>query len=196
MSIAKDMSTSDAQNKSGGQMSSGLRTWLPTLIPVALVALGLVLPFFMLKSDQRVSDIGLGPAAWPGTMLSALVVFSALWIVRDIWASRNASRKPTLNFPKDEDDYNFYKALVGLVMIVGYGWLLPKFGFAITTAVFISAWCLFSGLRKLTIVIPVTLIGTVGLLWLFMGLALMPLPRGHGVFGDFSVWLLRSIGIY
>jgi putative tricarboxylic transport membrane protein len=40
------------------------------------------------------------------------------------------------------------------------------------------------------------LIGTVALLYLFIKLALMPLDRGAGVIGEFSVWLYRLLGIY
>ena len=170
---------------------------MPTLIPTGLLIMALILPGYMFKSDQTASSaIGLGPAAWPSTMLLALAFFSVLWIARDIWVLARAGRSPTLRFPDDDEQYHFGKALVGLVMIVAYGWLLPRLGFAVATTVFIAVWCLFSGLRNLLIVVPVTLIGTIALLWLFMGLSLMPLPRGAGVFGEFSIWLLRTTGIY
>lgn len=170
---------------------------MPTLIPTGLLVMALMLPGYMFKSDQTASSaIGLGPAAWPSTMLLGLAFFSVLWIVRDIWVLARAGRPPTLRFPDEDEHYHFGKALVGLVMIVAYGWLLPRLGFAVSTTVFIAVWCLFSGLRNLLIVVPVTLIGTIALLWLFMGLALMPLPRGAGVFGEFSIWLLRTTGIY
>lgn len=171
------------------------RLW-PTLVPLGLFVTALVLPGHMFQSDQTARTIGLGPAAWPRTMLLGMAFFSALWIARDLWVLGAAHRPPTLRMPVDEGEYQFGKAIVGLVLIVAYGWLLPLLGFAVSTAVFIAVWCLFGGLRKLRIVVPVTLIGTIALLWLFMGLALMPLPRGAGVFDGFSIWLLRTTGIY
>ncbi|MGB3406943.1 MAG: tripartite tricarboxylate transporter TctB family protein [Jannaschia sp.] len=163
---------------------------------MALLFLALILPGRMFESDQTASDIGLGPAAWPRAMLLGMAVFSVLWIARDIWAMGAATRKPTLSVPVEDGHYHFGKALVGLALIVAYGWALPVVGFAVSTALFITVWCLFGGLRNLWVVVPVALIGTIALLWLFMGLALMPLPRGAGPFDDFSIGLLRATGIY
>ena len=42
----------------------------------------------------------------------------------------------------------------------------------------------------------VTLIGTVVMLYVFIKLALMPLDRGVGSIGEFSVALYRLLGIY
>ena len=45
-------------------------------------------------------------------------------------------------------------------------------------------------------IVPVSVLGTAVLLWVFMGLALMPLDRGEGAFGRFSLAVLRGLGIY
>lgn len=177
-------------------MPPGITRLLPSAFPCGLLLLAIILPGHMFESDQKAREIGLGPAAWPSAMLLGLIFFSALWLVRDIWVLGRAGRTPTLCIPKEDGHYDFGKALVGLVMIAVYGWLLSILGFAVSTTLFIATWCLFGGLRNLMIVVPVSLIGTIALLWLFMGLALMPLPRGRGMFGEFSIWLLRAIGIY
>jgi putative tricarboxylic transport membrane protein len=183
--------------ETGAAPPSGLILLLPTLLPAAILLLALILPGHILQSDQSISnDIGLGPTAWPKAMLNGVALFSVLWIARDIWVLGAASRAPTLSIPVEESHYHFGKAIVGLMMIIAYGWLLPKLGFAVSTATFIAVWCLFGRLRNILVVAPIALIGTVALLWLFMGLALMPLPRGMGVFDTFSIWLLRATGIY
>ncbi len=181
---------------SGGMAPSGLATLLVFLVPVGLLVLALILPSFMFQSDQRIAGNGLGPGFWPRTMLSALALFSAIWIIHDLWATRRRTRLPMMQPPAEDGHYHMGKALVGLVGICAYGWLLPILGFAVATCLFIALWCWFGGTRNLLVVIPITLIGTVGLLWLFMGLALMPLPRGSGVFDGVSIWLLRLVGIY
>lgn len=175
---------------------AGIMRLLPFVVPVVLLLGALILPGHMLRSAESANITGLGPGAWPGTMLTALAFFAALWILRDLWAFTRPGGRPMLSPPQDDEIYRYDKALGGMVMIVVYGFVLPITGFAATTVIFIALWCLFGGLRNLYVVVPVTLLGTIGLLWLFMGLALMPLPRGQGVFGDFSVWLLRITGIY
>ena len=74
--------------------------------------------------------------------------------------------------------------------------MLPLVGFSLATAVFIVAICLLGGLRKALVIGPVSLLGTAALLWVFVGLALMPLDRGQGIFGRFSLAVLRGLGIY
>ena len=176
---------------------SGVRALLPTTVPALLLAAALILPGQMFRSEATTPPIGLGPGAWPDAALGALAVFAALWIARDLWALRDPARAPTLSPPvEDEEEYRYGRAVAGLALIVVYGWVLPKIGFSIATAAFIATWCWLGGMRRLAVIVPVTLIGTFAILWLFMGLALMPLPRGLGPFEDFSVWLLRAAGIY
>lgn len=174
---------------------SGLRALLPTAVPAVLLVAALILPGQMFESERSAPPIGLGPAAWPDAALAVLAVFAALWIARDLWALRDPSRAPTLS-PPVEEEYRYGHAAAGLALIVLYGWALPKVGFTLATVAFIAIWCWLGGLRRPAVVVPVTLIGTFAILWLFMGLALMPLPRGMGAFDGFSVWLLRAVGIY
>ncbi len=196
MASSQDKSDRGGTPRAGGTRPFGPTQFLSTLLPLGLLAIALVLPGFMFQGDQTASEIGLGPAAWPDAMLMGLAVFCVLWIARDIWVLGDASRKPTLSVPVEDDHYHLGKAIVGLMLITAYGWSLPILGFAVSTSVFIAIWCLFGGLRNLMVVVPVTVLGTIALLWLFMGLALMPLPRGQGVFDNFSIWLLRTTGIY
>ena len=86
--------------------------------------------------------------------------------------------------------------MLGIGLILAYGWLLDVTGFAIATSVFLVIWCLYGGIRNPWLIAPVSLVGTGVLLWVFMGLALMPLSRGVGIFDDFSVWVLQTLRIY
>lgn len=179
-----------------GAPATGLGRLLPALLPAVLFLLALTLPSQMFQSDQIAARVGLGPEIWPKTALGGLAVLSAVWFLRELWVLARAGRCSMLNPPAEDGHYHFGKAVAGLAMIVAYGWLLPQVGFAMATAGFIVLWCLIGGLRNPVVVLPVALIGTLALLWLFMGLALMPLPRGHGVFDTFSVWLLKAVAIY
>lgn len=158
--------------------------------------LTLVLPGVMFWRGAPAATEGLGPAAWPDAMLTGLAFFSALWLGREIWALRRAGRRSMLRPPDEDEPYSFRKALVGIALIVIYGWGMQIVGFALATAVFIALWCVYGGVRRPVVVLPVALIGTFALLWVFVGLALMPLSRGVGVFDRFSIWMLQICGIY
>ena len=180
----------------GDGPAAGWRRFAPILLPAVLLLLALILPGRMFSRGQSADVVGLGPAAWPGAMLLALAVLSGLWVARDLWALRRPGGQPLLTPVVEEEPYAMGKAVAGLAMIVLYGWLLSVIGFALASALFIAAWCVFGGVRNPLVLVPVTLGGTVALLWLFMGLALMPLPRGQRVFDGFSIWLLQTTGIY
>ncbi|MFG6083475.1 tripartite tricarboxylate transporter TctB family protein [Paracoccus litorisediminis] len=176
--------------------SGGLPPLLAPALACVLTFAALILPTFMFHGDRRLQVNGLGPGAWPGAILMALAAFSAVWLVLEIRALVRGKPPVGLSAPRDEDVYHYGKAITGIVLVILFGWLLPIIGFALATASFLLVWCLYGGLRNPWVVTLVPVLGTVGLLWMFMGLALMPLSRGIGPFDQFSVWLLKLIGIY
>ncbi|SNT72528.1 tripartite tricarboxylate transporter TctB family protein [Paracoccus seriniphilus] len=176
--------------------ASGLILLRPAVLPAMLFLLALILPQFMFWQGAPKVTEGLGPAAWPDLILDGLAIFSAIWLVHELWVLGRAGRRPMLKAQEDDEVYRYGKALVGILLIVIYGAVLSLVGFALATAGFIAIWTLYGGIRNPLVVASVSLIGTAILLWVFMGLALMPLSRGQGGFDHFSIWLLQTLGIY
>jgi putative tricarboxylic transport membrane protein len=174
----------------------GMGRLIPPLAAAGLTAAALVLPNFMFHSDRRPDVPGLGPGAWPGAILLALATFSAIWLGMELWGLARNRSFSSLTAPDDDEGYDYGKALSGICLVLAFGWLLPILGFALATSVFLLVWCLYGGLRNPLVLILVPTLGTLTLLWMFMGLALMPLSRGVGPFERFSVWLLTLTGIY
>jgi putative tricarboxylic transport membrane protein len=172
------------------------RQWAPALLPAAIGVVALIAPAYVFQVAPAAFGNGLGPAAWPRGVLALLAFFAFAWAARDVWAVAARGRPASLVAAREEGTYDWGKALIGLALIVAYGILLPKIGFALATAAFMTVWCLIGGIRNLLAITSVALIGTAILLWVFMGLALMPLSRGQGAFNDFSIALLRLLGIY
>lgn len=192
------MSMADIPNETArGDRAIGLARLGAIGVPAFLLILALVLPHFMFIEGQGQSTgPGLGPAAWPDGILFFLGVFSAIWLaleLRGLWRAEHVS---ALSAPVEEGGYSMPKAVVGLGLILLYGWGLSVVGFALATVSYFAVWCWYGGIRRPVTLLIVPLAGTVGLLWLFMGLALMPLPRGSGIFSDFSIALLQVLGIY
>lgn len=174
----------------------GLGHLMPAAIAAGVLGMALVLPGYVLRPGTRPVPQGLGPEAWPLGIIAILAVLAALWTAREIWAVSGPGRRSLLVEAQEEEGYSHGRAIAGLVLIVAYGVLIPVTGFSLTTAVFIAIWCRFGGIVSPLAIVGVSLIGTAGLLWVFMGLALMPLSRGLGVFDDLSIVLLRLLGIY
>lgn len=171
---------------------------LRLIMPVSCLAGGLVLPSMILDAGRTVRARGMGPTAWPEFMLALIAALSVVWIIQEVIAWRGGLRHQVAAGPVDtaEAEYDYRKAVIGMVLVVGYGWALPLVGFSVATAFFIVAICLLGGLRRALVIVPVSVVGTAVLLWVFMGLALMPLDRGEGAFGRFSLAVLRGLGIY
>ena len=184
------------RNRTGAGQTAGVVRLLPALLPAVLAVLALVLQHFVFWRGKPAVTTGLGPDAWPDLILNALALFSAIWLGLELWVLGRAGRRSALRAPDDDEIYRFGKAVIGIILIVLYGILLPLTGFALTTAAFIAIWCVYGGVRKPLVVLPVSLIGTWVLLWVFMGISLMPLSRGRGIFDQFSIWLLKALWIY
>ena len=185
---------SEAAPAAGGHSAAALALRLAA--PAGFLVAALALPAFMLETTRPLRGVGLGPAAWPRVMLALIAVCALLWLVQELLAWRRGRAAPAAEPATAAEVYSYPKALIGLLMILAYGWLLPLAGFPITTAVFIALWCLLGGVRHPLAVVALSLVGTGALLWVFMGLALMPLSRGLGVFDRISIAILQLLGIY
>lgn len=179
-----------------GPMDDAARPRLWSLIlPALLLISALVLPQYLFWRGEPAVPQGLGPGFWPRLMLHGVALCAAIWLLGEIhalWRGRPA----ILSAPTEDETYRLDKALVGIGLILAYGWLLHLTGFALTTAAFLMIWCVYGGVRNPLVFVPVALIGTAALLWVFMGAALMPLSRGQGIFDTISIWILQMLRIY
>lgn len=173
-----------------------LARFIPAGIAAVLLVAALVLPAFMFNTDRRPGVSGPGPDAWPNLVLTLLAICAAIWLISELWLLVRRKASTGLAAPHDEDSYHYGKALVGIGLVLAFGWLLPVIGFPLACTGFLLIWCIYGGLRHPAVLLLVPTIGTAALLWMFMGLALMPLSRGSGAFDRFSVAVLQLLGIY
>jgi len=134
-----------------------------------------------------------GPATWPKAMLLCAAAAAALLaLVRLLEAS--ALRKPPAT--DDGTDYHEGRSIGAVALLLGYGIAIPLVGIAWSTPVFIAGWLLLGGIRKPLTVGLVSILGTIGVLYFFVKLSVMPLDRGKGAFEQATVALYRLLGIY
>jgi len=98
--------------------------------------------------------------------------------------------------PEPGEDYHEGRSIGAIALLVAYGIAIPLVGIAWATPVFIAGWLLLGGVRKPLQVGLISILGTVGVLYFFVKLSLMPLDRGKGVFEQATVALYRLLGIY
>jgi putative tricarboxylic transport membrane protein len=179
-------------------MGISLRAALGAALPLAIavgasvLALAYVAPGVDLDAMTRGV---IGPATWPKTMLYCAAAAAALLaLVRLVQAGVPKGSSEIANDQPGE--YHEARSIGAIVLLVAYGAAAPFVGFAWATLIFIAAWLWLSGLRRPVTVSLVSILGTLGVLYLFVKVSLMPLDRGVGVFEQATVALYRLLRIY
>jgi hypothetical protein len=136
---------------------------------------------------------GLGPGFWPRAALIGLGLACVAKLVEEV----QRGRAGTLVAPRDTSAPISRGTLAGgIALIVGYVLLTPHAGFALTTALFIAAFLLLCGARSVPGIVANVAIGTVGLLYLFVKLVYLPLPKGDGPFEALTLGLYRALRLF
>lgn len=176
-----------------------------------LVALGmLVLARYIVGDPQMVASMARGlatPLTWPNLMLAFAGLCALAWSVEQGWRAFHALPPPPeieqealesgdVGFEAEGMAPPLLPIALGLVLAMAYAFVIPRLGFTVATVIFLMLWFLIGGIRRPLQLTSVTIIGVLVLLFVFVKLALMPLDRGAGAFGDFTIWLFRLLGIY
>lgn len=172
-------------------------SWAPVVPPLVFAGVAALLTRHVTDRPEEAAAMArgiAGPTTWPSVMLWGVVVFALGWALqRAAWVLRRreggvAAAPPSVAVGA--------RVWLGIVLVLAYGFSLPLLGFALATVLYITLWLLLGGVRSPLQIGLTSLLGTTVLLYLFVKLALMPLDRGVGVIGDFSVALYRLLGIY
>ena len=85
---------------------------------------------------------------------------------------------------------------VALALLVGYVAATPAVGFPLATAGFVLGFMWLAGARSASGILAAASLGTLGLLYLFVKLVYLPLPKGETVFEAFTLALYRALRIF
>jgi putative tricarboxylic transport membrane protein len=136
---------------------------------------------------------GLGPGFWPrvalvGLGLACLAKFVEEWR-RGLAGTAVVARAAPAPISRG-------KLATGIALIVGYVLLTPSLGFPLVTALFIAAFMALCGARSVATIAASVVLGTVGLLLLFVRLVYLPLPKGNGPFEALTLALYRTLHLF
>ena len=130
----------------------------------------------------------LGPGFWPrlaliGLSLGCLAKFVEEWR-RD--AGETIARPPISRA----------KLAAGIGAVILYVLLAPWLGFAIVTALLIAGFMALCGTRSIASLVASAGLGTVCLLYVFVKLVYLPLPKGDGPFEALTLALYRALRLF
>lgn len=132
----------------------------------------------------------LGPEFWPRLVLVGLMGSCALKVLEVVRAGQARTERAVAQPP------SLPKLAGGIALILGYTTLTPLLGFPLTTLLFLLAFMRLAGTSRLVPLLVVPVVGTVGLLYLFVKVVYLPLPKGAGVVEDVTVFLYRLLKIF
>jgi putative tricarboxylic transport membrane protein len=84
----------------------------------------------------------------------------------------------------------------GIALIVLYATLTPVIGFPVATAAFIIAFMALAGVRSAAGLAAAAAIGTIGLIYVFVKIVYLPLPKGDGPFETLTVAVYRALRVF
>ncbi len=159
------------------------------LITVGAGIIALISLSFDGQSTLVVDENAVGPKSWPRVMLWGIIITGLLWAIAR-W--RQAVRYTGSIEPVA---INLDLTIAG-VLIVLYGVSMVYIGFAYSTFLFLMLWLWLGGIRAPIPLLANSAIGTVALLYGFLKVAYLPLPRGEGFMDTLSVYLYQLLRIF
>jgi len=141
-------------------------------------------------SLDAVARGSLGPGFWPRLGLIGLTLACLAKLVEE-WRREKAAAA-SIPLPP----FSPLKLAAGIGAVVAYVLLAPLLGFALATALFIAGFMVLCGTRSIATLAASVVIGTTALLYVFVKLVYLPLPKGDGPFETLTLALYRALRLF
>ncbi len=166
--------------------------WKSLTGPILIILAAIYFYFLSGNIDAPPGPDQLGAAFWPRMILIFLMV-SCIMKGAEIFRAR---RKPELQEAETAAvDLDSVKLGIMIALIVAAVYFMDVLGFALANFFFLLLFMRVAGLRKKAPLLVTSLLGTVLLLYIFVKVVYLPLPKGDWVFNDMTIFLYRILRI-
>jgi putative tricarboxylic transport membrane protein len=142
---------------------------------------------------NKIADPGqYGPGFWPHMILWGMMFACAAKLVIEVRRARATNGGAKAELPPISR--TLLGTSIGLILL--YTVLAPIIGFTLSTLLFIAAFMWVSGSRSNWMIGINSVGGTLLLLYLFVKLVYLPLPKGYGMFETLTVALYHALHLY
>jgi hypothetical protein len=156
-----------------------------------LVFLFAIFFYFVANRIEEVSIPGqLGPAFWPKVILLLLMASCGIKAVELMLARKRQSEggtaepRPAVHYPK---------LLAMIAMLIAGVAAMEVIGFLLANLVFLVLFLRLTGVQKKLPLFLYSVLGTISLLYLFVKVVYLPLPKGAWFFDDLTIYLYRLL---
>lgn len=155
------------------------------------IILGLSIYFYSLACCIGPTPEGqLGADFWPKMVLIFLMIGCVIKF-GEIILNRSSLAQETEARP---EMHNVRLSLLIAILIITV-FAIDYLGFALATFLFMITFLVVAGFRKIVPLLLISGLGTIGLLYVFVKVVYLPLPKGMGFFEDISLFIYRSLFI-
>ena len=130
----------------------------------------------------------LGPAFWPRALVILLMVSCGIKALESLGSLGRRHEKGLLQV-------DTRKLVLMIVTVLGVVFLLDIIGFVLANFLFLLLFMRIAGYRRMGRLTLISVLGTIFLLYLFVKVVYLPLPKGQFFFDDFTIFLYRILYI-
>lgn len=135
----------------------------------------------------------LGPDVWPRLILGGLI---ALSLLKGALALAGPGRATGPGEEAEGVSRDWRKLVGGIVLVLVYVYFATLLGFPLANFLFLLSFMYLGGERRRVLLLPLPALGTIALLYLFVKVVYLPLPRGLWIFDDLTIALFRVLRIF
>lgn len=134
----------------------------------------------------------LGPAFWPKATLILLMIGCGIKALEIFFSLRKEAEQGE-EAPLPAVNYIKLFTMIALVILVVAA--MDAIGFLLANFLFLIFFMRVAGMRKKISLLLTSVLGTILLLYLFVKVVYLPLPKGRWFFEDLTIFIYRILGI-
>jgi putative tricarboxylic transport membrane protein len=179
--------------------TAGFRRAFPKLLGPLIIFAAAATGFAVAGRGAAYSAPGqLSAAFWPRMLLACLMVAC----VAKAWSLLTERSVTTLagavlaEFAEPPAEVDHRKLVAGIGLVAGLVIGSEVLGFPVAAVLFLGTFMWLGGWRRPVSLLVLSVTGTVVVLYIFVKVVYLPLPKGVGVFEGLTVNLYRLLGIF
>lgn len=139
----------------------------------------------------------IGPDAWPKIVLALMLAICVWQIGRILIFGGVPSAGLDDELPVTAEGHDYLNlALIAIGVTVVYAYFLPILGFFVATVLYVAAISYVGRYRRPVPLAVTSVLAPLVLMFVFMRIVYIALPFGRGPFKDFSLVLLKILGVH
>jgi hypothetical protein len=158
--------------------------------PLLLFLFALYFYFLAGKFDEVPIPGQLGPAFWPKAILILLMASCGIKAL-EIFLALKKEAEPGKGAPSPA--VNYPKLFTMIALIIAVVAAMDAMGFLLANFLFLILFMRVAGLKKKLPLLLTSALGTIFLLYLFVKVVYLPLPKGNWFFDDLTIFLYRIL---